>query len=144
MAAVVVLVIGSLYGLGRVRSAPQIEPASGSPAIPTQLERPSARLSTTDEDGPLGPLAALVSTVEGTLINAPSPDGRWAGVSAATGEYRIIDMPDLSPGYDPVLSPDGAHIAYWTGAANQVTGIADYDSVTGIIRTWPLDAGLVV
>lgn len=142
--AVTLLLVGSLLGFARQQAAPRIEPASGTPAIPERIWAPGARLATTDDRGPLGQLAALVSTVRGTEVGAPAPDAPWAGVSATTGAYRIIGLPGLAPGLDPVLSPDGTHVSYWTGAENAVTGIADYDTVSGTTRTWNLDGGLVV
>ena len=79
------------------------------------------------------------------------------GVSATTGDYRFLDLPDLYEGLAVDLSPDGRQIAYWyTGDTRlgsgepdgepAVAGYAVYDTVTGEVVRQPVpsDHGLYV
>lgn len=146
--AVVVLatlaLLASLLSYDRARSATRIEPASGGDALPTRIWEPSPWLPTTDEKGPLGRLAAMVPAARGTWRGARSELG-WVGISAATGEYRFLDLPGLSGdgSYGAVLSPDGRAVAYWsTGPTTDtpnterggIAAIGFYDTVTGEVR----------
>jgi len=115
---VVLLAVSSVLGLGWVRSDPGIEPAAPgtAPALPERFWEPSPWLPGTDGE-PTGPLAALVpaqrqgwwSSTEGVV-----------GVSATTGEYRFLDLPEDS-GRDHALSPDGTKVAYWATGQTRET-----------------------
>jgi hypothetical protein len=121
-------------------------------AIPSRLVTPSRWLDGTADEPP-GPVAVLAG--------AERADGWWdtadgvVAVSAGTGEYRFLDLPDAfhDPAADflgdgsPVLSPDGRHVAYWTRHPQQaswVGGVAVYDTVTGEVlrHELPSDLGL--
>ena len=75
------------------------------------------------------------------------------GVSATTGEYRFLDLPDLVAESDdpfastvePALSPDGRSVAYWLGQADhpdRVGGFAVYDTVSGEVTRHEVDSDL--
>ncbi|MFN8079457.1 MAG: hypothetical protein U0Q19_07820 [Kineosporiaceae bacterium] len=150
--ALAVLLIATVSGLGgatvwqrTATSLPAAPPASGV-YLPDRLVTPPAWLEGTEVKGPIGPLVALVGgarrdgwrTVRGVV-----------GVSAHTGEYRFLDLPgaaESNPGTPRVeLSPDGRWVAYWIGGrqvagAWLVTGLALYDTVTGQVRTHPVES----
>lgn len=115
---------------------------NGAGALPDELHVPP-RWTEPNEKAPVGPMAALLTASTGW-----SGSTHYVGVSATTGEYRTIDLPDgvapesgpLDP--DSVLSPSGRYIAYWladkkAGARDvdvpgpPLTGIAVYDTTTG-------------
>jgi len=79
---------------------------SHAPAIPKSIYTPSRWLAGTDDTGPLGQLAVLG--------RAEGRDGDSAfGISAATGEYRFLDLPGRVRDTSVALSPDGRQVAYW-------------------------------
>lgn len=101
--------------------------------LPDRLFTPSPWLpSTTAEDGPPGQLVALVGGEHKTLF---STTRGVFGVSASTGRYRFLDLPDYSAESTPSLSPDGTRVAYWlssgAGVLSTVQGFAVYDAVSG-------------
>lgn len=128
--------IALVVGVSWQRSAAPVPQPAGSPAgLPDYVWQPSEWLPGTDEEGPLGQLAAVV----------PGTHGSWTGttfglfgISATTGEYRYLDLPDF-PDQGWALSPDGRHVAYWTvgetssapNGDDPVTGFAVYDATTG-------------
>lgn len=143
VACLAVLAIG-LVGWGRGATAIE-PPAPGSaPALPTRLYAPSRWLPDTDGH-PIGPLAVVIGAPRGA-------DGSgYVAVSAATGEYRFLDLPGqidtANIAQPPVaLSDDGTRLAYWTGAPaatdgpadRLVSGVAVYDTVTGKVRRRPI------
>ncbi len=84
-------------------------------------------------------------------------DGGWwgdyqtavAGVSATTGAYRFLDLPDLAQNQDfadslAALSPDGRRVAYWTQSdkPDWVDGVAVYDTETGDVDENPIPTKL--
>lgn len=96
----------------------------------------------------------LVRSVSWRLPTRPSAGGWFGssegivGVSAETGEYRFLDLPDRGDrGWS--LAPDGRHVAYWTtgqpsGTPNThhgdvITGVAIYDTVTGGLARHEID-----
>jgi hypothetical protein len=136
-AACLALVVVGVLGWQRGRTT--VEPASpeSRPALPDRLYTPSRWLPGT-AGHPIGPIAALVPGERG------SHGWGFAGVSATTGEYRFLDLPDLvadSTGdAPPQLAPDGRHVAYWlagrpSGApwtsGDVITGVAVYDTTSG-------------
>jgi hypothetical protein len=65
-------------------------------------------------------------------------------VSAETGRYAFLDLPERAEGTETALAPDGRYVAYWrTGSPSgsppeegpAVTGFAVYDADTGEVRT---------
>ena len=146
---VTLVLLGSLLGYDRHRARP-IEPAGaeGAAAVPTRVWTPDPWLPSTDDEGPLGRLAIVMRSRQNTWFG--SRDG-VVGVSATTGEYRFLDLPDLvgTAGFDgPVLSPDGRSIAYWTtgkttGSPNSesgaIAGVAVYDAATGALQRHPIE-----
>lgn len=140
LAAALVLVV--LLGTSWLRSHPSVEPASGlgEPALPDRVWAPGAWLAGTGAE-PAGPVAVLVGAERGGWLGgAPGV----VGVSALDGSYRFLDLPGLTAEVgSPALSPDGAHVAYWTTgsttesprtASGPVTGVAVYDTVSGDVR----------
>jgi hypothetical protein len=137
--AAVALAIGVT---GALVPQPTVVMPAGQPhrdAVPRSIYVPSKWLAGTDDRGPLGRLAAL-----GGAPRAGQKNGSPGifGISARTGEYRFLDLPDRADRTDVKLSPDGRHVAYWltgktagtpysVGDGDVVTGIARYDTVTG-------------
>ncbi|MFT3871993.1 MAG: hypothetical protein QM714_04990 [Nocardioides sp.] len=152
--AVILVAVLAVAGVltGSWRASRQVAPVSptGKTFLPDELFTPSKWLPGTDEGGELGPLIAAYPTSRGSWWG--SRPG-VVGVSAATGEYRFLDLPDLADA-DIALSPDGRQVAYWlrggsSAAPNDrhldtVTGIAVYDTSTGEVRRSPVatDHGL--
>lgn len=134
--------------------APAPAPANAPIGLPSRIHVPSPWLPGSDEVGPPGQTVAL-------LI---ADRGGWSGtatgvvaVSAATGDYRFLDLPDWERSEFPVLSPDGRHVAYWaagpttgtpntefTDGSDPIAGLAVYDTATGdVVRhTFPTEHGL--
>lgn len=107
--AVVIAVLGSL---AVVRPEPRVVMPAGSPhtpAIPENIYRPNRFLARVSDEGPPGPLAVMASTT-GDENHA---FGMWFGISATTGVYRSLDLPDRASDSPMRLSPDGTRIAYW-------------------------------
>ena len=141
VAGATVLALALIGGLGWVRADDGIEPAApgARPALPDTIWEPSRWLPGTDDEGPLGQLAALLPAERGGWTGA---EEAVVGVSAATGEYRFLDLPDDAR-RDHALSPDGVHVAYWVTGATEgtpqtaggqylpATGVAVHDTVTG-------------
>ena len=150
IAAGTLLGLAVLTGVSIVRAGPVPEPipADAPAGLPSQLWKPSPWLPGSAEVGPPGQVVALV---EDQLRRS------WWGaeygvvaVSAATGDYRFLDLPDLASGDfgpDAVLAPDGRHVAYWTTGpttdrpntsghtgGRPVAGLALYDTLTGGVR----------
>ncbi|GAA1155527.1 hypothetical protein [Nocardioides aquiterrae] len=147
IAAAVVLGLIALGSLDWWRARPEPMPANGAPALPQRIWMPSPWLPGTDETGPLGQLAALQPAARRSWTAVH--DG-VAGVSATTGEYAFLDLPDLVltglPGI--ALAPDGGHVAYWysgetakspNSATGPVVGLAVYDTSTGAVVRHPVE-----
>ena len=151
--AVTVLALGLIGGIGWLRADDGIEPAApgADPALPDRVWKPSRWLPGTDDEGPLGQLAMLQSAERAGWTSA---EFGVVGISATTGEYRFLDLPDVvAASVDEVaLSPDGRRVAYWyTGETDEVAneevpvvGAAVYDATTGEVTRMPVatDHGL--
>lgn len=135
VSAVLVGVLASVM-VWRVEAPVRPAAPGAEPALPTRLEEPSAWLPGTGGH-PIGPLAALLPAERSSLLgSAPG----IVGVSATTGEYRFLDLPD-DAGEDWAMSQDGRQVAYWTtGETAQspntrdgapIAGVAIYDTVSG-------------
>ena len=153
IAAGTILGLAVLAGvsIGRAGPAPEPVPADAPAGLPSRIWDPSPWLPGSAETGPPGQVITVI-------VNQPRQS--WTGstygvvaVSAATGDYRFLDLPRLALGdyTDVSLAPDGRHLAYWTtgtssGAPNTtstfdgrpVTGFAVYDTDTGEVRTHPV------
>ncbi|HSX69152.1 hypothetical protein [Nocardioides sp.] len=119
--------------------------------VPDRLHVPSAWLPTTAEEGPIGPLALVITGgVERDLVGGETA---YVGVSAVTGQYRFLSLPGLSTtggawGDTIALSADGRKLAYWYGGgghsadefAIEADGIAVYDTVTGDVVRRAIDS----
>lgn len=139
---VAVLALVLLGGTTWHRSAPPVEPATGSVGLPDRVWTPSPWLPSTARPGRL----VAVTGAERGSWTGTSPG--VVGISATTGEYAFLDLPgaELDVSESPVLSPDGRHVAYWlTGetagtpntASGPVTGVAVLDTGTGdVSRQW--------
>lgn len=152
--AIVVLVLIGLGAIGTLdwaRSRQPPAPADSAPALPERIWMPSGWLAGTDEVGPLGQLAALQPT---TRLTWTGEREGVVGISARTGEYAFVDLPDaVIEGYGVALAPDGRHVAYWykgetQGSPNSdhgpIVGLAVYDTATEevIRRQIPTDHGI--
>lgn len=154
-AAIALVVVVGLVAIGALdwwRARPEPMPAGGTPALPTRIWTPSPWLPGTGEAGPPGQLAA-VQYAERKGWTGTDPG--VVGISAATGEYRFLDLPDAHVADGVALSPDGRRVAYWTtgqtrrspnSAHGPVTGVAVYDTATGEVARHevPTDHGLSV
>lgn len=151
-AAIVVVtlaLLASIGGVALVRRDSVIAPAGSNAAagLPDRLYQPSPWLAGTADEGPLGQLSVLIPAERKVWVGGSSEE--VVGVSATSGEYRFLDLPDRAEGGE--LSPDGRHVAYWlTGRPSRspntaggqslvVTGVAVYDVVTGDVRSAPLE-----
>ncbi len=118
--------------------------------LPDQVWTPSPWIKGTAELGSPGPLAVVnVATERRTSWN--QTESSWFGVSAVTGEYRYVDLPDMAPlagsfAVPLALSPDGTRLAYWLrgGPAPgesraRIVGWASYDTTTGDVARHTLD-----
>ena len=142
VAAACVLAVAALVGLDTWQRGPSIEPAAPGtdPALPARFWEPSPWLPGNDGE-PTGPLAALRESERKSFL---SSGNGVVGVSATTGEYRFLDLPD-DAGRAWALSPDGAKVAYWLtgettgtpqtdgGQSAPVVGVAVWDARTGAV-----------
>ncbi len=147
LVAVAVLAVLSLVGIDAWQRSPGIEPAAPGvqPALPARFWEPSPWLPGTGGD-PTGPLAALITAERKGWFSSKAG---VVGVSATTGEYRFLDLPD-DAGRDPALSPDGSKVAYWTtgptrlspntsgGQERPATGVAVFDTGSGSVSRHPI------
>lgn len=127
--------------LGDWHAARQLAPTSpsGRISMPDRFFDPSPWLPGTGAAGELGPLIGVGRAERGSWWHR-SPG--VVGVSAETGEYRFLDLPDLGSA-GVALAPDGRHVAFWTTGApsdtppaegEAITGFALYDTSTGKVR----------
>lgn len=134
-----VAVLAGVLGSAELRATPSPAPAGSRVGVPERIFAPSPFLEGTDDGGPLGRLAALVPAERSGLWGS---DQGYVGVSAETGEYRFLDLPDAASSSRVVLSPDGTRVAYWAtgptddtpntnGGESPVTDVAVYDPATG-------------
>ena len=149
IAVAMLLAVVGILGVGWQRAGDRPQPAAPgtAPALPTRLVTPSRWLPGTDDAGPLGPLGVVMGAERGGWTGA---ERSYVGVSALTGEYRFLDLPDLAGGADHevALAPDGRHLAYWyagatTGAPHDVSGrpvvgVAVYDTGSGDVVRLPI------
>ncbi|WP_460735432.1 hypothetical protein [Nocardioides ginkgobilobae] len=140
LAAVAVLAVLSLVGIDTWQRSPGVDPAApgSAPALPARFYAPSPWLPGTDGE-PTGPLAAVMTAERKGWF---SSGNAAVGVSATTGEYRFLELPD-DAGRGWALSPDGSRVAYWLtgdpsaspqtsgGQEVPVVGLAVWDAVTG-------------
>ncbi|WP_166391474.1 hypothetical protein [Nocardioides ochotonae] len=154
VAALGVLAVVAVGAVSWQRAAPPAElaPASAPAAMPDELFVPSPWLPGTEEAGPVGQLAAIIPADRGGWTGA---EMEIVGVSATTGEYRFLDLPDLYAPPGAVLSPDGRHVAYWatgepSGTPNDsdapVTAVVVYDATSGEVERYDIETehGLAV
>lgn len=124
---------------------------NGPSRLPDRFHTPSRWLPTTAEAGPVGPLALVITAQEEHDLVGSEPG--YVGVSAVTGEYRFLSLPDLPRtvdgawGDELALSPDGSKVGYWYGGYHDAEfstlhpeGIAVYDTITGDIVRHSIEA----
>lgn len=143
LVAVAVLAVFSLVGIDSWQRSPGVDPAApgAEPALPARIWEPSEWLPG-NGGKPTGPLALLQQTPRRGWTGAE--DG-VVGVSATTGEYLFLDLPDdAHQGH--ALSPDGSKVAYWltgetTGSPQTsggqelpVVGIGVWDAENGEVK----------
>lgn len=154
-AAVLATVLVSTVGWEAVRVAsPDPAAHSGDAAIPDRLATPDPFTPSVGDD-PIGPLAVIAGAERATGWLGGWLGGTTTGlvgVSATTGEYRFLDLPDaisregaeFGTGEGPALSPDGRYVGYWLQQrehADRVGGFAVYDTVTGDVLQHSLQMG---
>jgi hypothetical protein len=155
LAAVSLGVLGTAVGWDALRTTvPSPAETVTDGATPDRLHTPSPWLDGTEGEPP-GPLAVIAGAERRTGWRGEVVNG-WVGVSAATGEYRFLDLPgavDLGAEdlfgseADPVLSPDGRAVAYWLAHPERpewVGGWAVYDTVSGHVVRHPVPSRLGV
>ncbi|GAA2156743.1 hypothetical protein GCM10009844_45200 [Nocardioides koreensis] len=136
-----VLVLALLGGVTWHRGAPPVQPATGSVGLPDRVWTPSPWLPTTARPGRL---VAVTGAKQGSWTGM-SPG--VVGISAITGEYAFLELPDLNPSHveEVALSPDGGHVAYWLSgetegtpntlfSSESVAGVAVLDTATGTVQ----------
>lgn len=145
VAAVLVLVIGTV-AWQRSAEPPVIAPAGAPVGLPSKVYDPSYWLPGT-EGHPLGQLVTVFPHQRGGWLGA---EHEFVGISATTGEYRFLDLPDRF-GDEIALAPDGRHVAYWTtgattgspntgeGGSDPRAGVAVYDTTTGEVSRHPIE-----
>ncbi|MFL6174537.1 MAG: hypothetical protein ACJ716_16735 [Marmoricola sp.] len=149
--AAVAAVVVAAVGLGAVLvPKPAVVMPAGQVHKPAYPERiyPASRWLASTENRPLGQLAVVIPSYRGNTSSVYA-------ISATTGEYRYLDLPDWVAGSHATLAPDGKHLAYWTtgrttktpypdpmlspvGKGNAIAGLAIYDTVTGKVQRTPL------
>lgn len=118
-----------------------------APAFPESVYQPSQWLASTKDEGPLGRLALVYGNYVGK-------GDRIYGISATSGEYRVLDLPGRVRASLVSISPDGTHVAYWIKGATSgrpyadprlasqtgptIGGMAVYDTVTGTTQRLPI------
>jgi hypothetical protein len=144
---VVAMLIGGVFVAVGLSGITKPAPAKPVPydesklAIPNRVWLPSEWTPSTDDAGPLGPLALASFAPRRTSWFDTDPSALY-GVSAATGEYRFIDLPDADfregTSAELALSPDGTEIGYWLlGEVAKPqphlddVGFAEYNTVSG-------------
>lgn len=144
-AAGVVAVLAVAVGTGTFAVAPvEVVPAGTqqAPGVPKNVWAPKGWYPGTKGDPP-GALAVMGG------LGRDGGNGLF-GVSAATGEYRLLDLPDradLGAGETAALSPDGRHVAYWlTGKPSGTAypdegsdlpiGVGVYDTIDGTVARY--------
>lgn len=143
-AVVVVALLAGVIGLLAPVGSRSIEPADlrHAPAVPRTIWPGQEFWPTVGPDDPPG-IVAVAAPLEGER-------GQFV-VSATTGEYRRLQLPDAYLG--PIsrawaLAPDGRHLAYWldgspsgraysdTGTDDTPVGVGVFDTVTGEVRSY--------
>ncbi|MER7559754.1 hypothetical protein ABTZ46_22615 [Nocardioides sp. NPDC126508] len=139
IACLLLVALGSATWQQRAVEVPATDAETGS-FLPSQFHKPSPYLPGTDSIGPMGTLIAMVAAPRKGWFG--STEG-LVGVSAQTGAYAFLDLPDAASGFlrEAALAPDGRHIAYWTTGhvpnpvpdreGDTINGYAVYDTVTG-------------
>lgn len=121
----------------------RVEPAAdgGAGAVPDHFWSPGL-WADGSEASPPGRLALVAGAERGTWWLGRRES--WFGVTAAGQRYVWLDLPGqpAEEGREVALSPDGRHVGYWlagtprlAGAQSDVVGFAEYDTVTGEVRT---------
>lgn len=141
-AVVAALVLGLMSGIGTYVAVPTsaVVPAGKThvPAVPKNIWPAPDWIPSTKDVGPLGTVAAMAP--HGTYPH----EGRFV-VSATTGEYRLLDLPDYLDFDSEVqmqLAPDGNHIGYFYRDPSapkstkdlEPSGFAIYDTRSGDVE----------
>jgi len=157
VAATLVIALVAGVGLSTLWSRiPDARPTGDTAklVLPDRFFVPSPWLPGTDDKGPIGPLAAVVESDRRGWFGSGEA---LAGVSAASGEYRFLDLPDraeidgaAAPPLRAALSSDGRLLAYWSLGQPQgdpigqpdgepsIVGVTVYDTVGGSLEKVPI------
>ncbi|MBC7279355.1 hypothetical protein [Nocardioides sp.] len=143
VACVLLIALGTATWQQRAVDLPATDAETGT-YLPTRFHPPSPYLPGTDSAGPMG---RLVATIDASRLGWLGGTEGLVGVSAETGAYAFLDLPDAATAYlgEALLSPDGRHVAYWTTGevadpipaleGGTLNGYAVYDTVTGEVVT---------
>lgn len=145
IAAAAVAALGTLGTTSWQRAAAPAPASGGSTAVlPDRIYTPSGWLPGTAEAGAPGRLVAVLGATRGRWTGSETG---VVGISATTGEYRFLDLPDDAVQSTQVaLSPDGSRLAFWlsgepSGSPNTmlegdvtIVGVGVYDSTTGEVE----------
>lgn len=146
--AVTVLLVAGIGAVTWERSALPPIPADAPVGLPSRIHAPDPWLPGTDTAGPLGQVVAVMPAARGGWFGESNG---VAAISATTGEYRFLDLPDRADDSETALAPDGRHLAYWlTGPTTDTpntngdhqkvaTGLAIYDTLTGEVVRHPIE-----
>lgn len=145
LVVVATLVLAALVGGTALRRGAESQYAlqpDGSLVLPTQVHQPSRWLGTATT--PPGRLSMVIPAKQAVRSGLWS-DYRWGvvGVSATTGAYRFLDVPDCLSFIG--LSADGEHVSCFTGVGplhhGVVNGLMVYDTVSGHLERWTAGVG---
>lgn len=130
MVGVVVLYVASTWGLSAWHRA-QANPSTGAGSIPLSVENAPESVATTGDYGPLGTVSMVFAGTDVRDGMFGRIDNPWIAVSATTGDYRALSVPDLPEAARGAVSVTASgDLLAWAGGP----GVVLYDPVTADTR----------